>query len=604
MSTRQDQPVHFGMPVERSRDLRRTVRGLRRQLRTDPRALGLVGCLTLLTAAMSVLGPVLLGRATDVVVRGIAHGSLDHHRLRLLLLEALGVYGVAAVSAYTAQHVITGVVQRAVQQLRADVEDKLHRLPLGWVDRQPRGDLLSRVTNDVDNVAQSLQQTLGQLLSSLLTMMGTVVVMVVISPLLFLVVLVTVPLTVVGLRLIAARSQGLFARQWSRTGSLNAQVEEACSGHAIITAFGRQHDVEERFRATNDEVHDASLGAQVLAGMMQPVTVLTGNLTLVALAVIGGLRIAAGGLSVGTVQVFLQYSRQLTMPMTHVASMASVLQSGLASAERVLALLAAPEDSPDAPPTGRRHVAGEVAFEDVSFSYTSERPLLEAVSFVAEAGHTVAIVGPTGAGKTTLVNLLLRFYEIDGGRITIDGTDIRSLTRAELRSAIGMVLQDTWLFQGTIRDNILYGDPSADEERFLAAAKAAFVDRFVHALPNGYDTVVDDAGTSLSAGEKQLVTIARAFLADRAILVLDEATSSVDTRTEVLVQHAMAALRRDRTCFVIAHRLSTIRDAETILVMDDGRIVEKGDHASLVATGGAYAALYASQFEAAPADVV
>jgi ATP-binding cassette subfamily B protein len=592
------------MPVERSKDLRRTVRDLRQQLHTDPRALWVAVGMSLLSAAMSVLGPVLLGRATDVVVKGIGHDGFDQSGLRVLLLEALAVYVLAAASAYAAQHVITGVVQRAVQQLRADVEAKLHRLPLSWVDRQPRGDLLSRVTNDVDNVAQSLQQTLGQLLSSLLTMAGTLVVMVVISPLLFLVVVVTVPLTVLGLRLIAARSQGLFARQWGRTGSLNAQVEEACSGHAIIVAFGRQQDVEERFGKTNDEVHDASLGAQVLAGMMQPVTVLTGNLTLISLAVVGGLRIAAGALSVGTVQVFLQYSRQLTMPMTHVASMASVLQSGLASAERVLALLAAPEDSPDAQPRERRHITGAVAFEDVSFSYTSDRPLLEGVSFVAEAGHTVAIVGPTGAGKTTLVNLLLRFYETDGGRITIDGVDIRTLTRTELRSAIGMVLQDTWLFQGTIRDNILYGDPSADEERFLAAAKAAFVDRFVHALPHGYDTVVDDAGTSLSAGEKQLVTIARAFLADRAILVLDEATSSVDTRTEVLVQHAMAALRRDRTCFVIAHRLSTIRDAETILVMEEGRIVEKGDHASLLAAGGAYAALYASQFASAPADLV
>jgi ATP-binding cassette subfamily B protein len=387
---------------------------------------------------------------------------------------------------------------------------------------------------------------------------------------------------------------------------LNAQVEEACSGHVVIAAFGRQQEVDASFRAANEEVHDASLRAQVLAGFMQPVTMLAGNLTLVAIAVVGGLRISAGALSVGTVQAFLQYARQLTMPMTHIASMMSVLQSGLASAERVLSMLTWPDETESAPPVLRSAPSrprGEVRFERVSFAYEPDSPLLREVSFTAEPGHTVAIVGPTGAGKTTLVNLLMRFYEVEGGRILLDGADVRDLPVQQLRSGIAMVLQDTWLFQASIRDNILFGDPSASEERFLEAAKAAFVDRFVHALPEGYDTIVDESGSSLSAGERQLITLARAFLADRAILVLDEATSSVDSRTELLVQQAMSELRRDRTCFVIAHRLSTIRDAETILVMERGSIVEQGNHETLSEARGAYAALLAAQ-SAGPAEDV
>ena len=585
---------------------RRAVNDLIRRLATHREALALVSVLALIGAAASVTIPVLLGRATDVVVEGAGDGGgIDAARLRTLLGLSGVIVLLGAAAAYLSQLVIAHVVQTTMQRLRADVEHKLHRLPLSHVDQQPRGDLLSRVTNDVDNVAQTLQQTLGQLLSSLLTMVGTVAVMLVISPLLFLVVLVTVPVTILLLRGLGRRAQHRFARQWNRTGALNAQVEEICTGHAVLTAFGAQPEFTKRFRGTNQEAHDASLGAQVVAGLMQPVAMLSGNLTLVSLAVVGGARVAVGAMSVGTVQAFLQYSRQLTMPLTHLASMASMLQSGIASAERVLELLDGPDETPDVLVTPSRPAggpAGRVAFENVWFSYHPDRPLLRDVSFAAEPGHTVAIVGPTGAGKTTLVNLLLRFYDVDAGRITLDGVDVRDLPRASLRSTVGMVLQDTWLFGGTIRDNIRYGRPDADDAALLRAAKAAYVDRFVHALPDGYETVVDEGATNLSAGEKQLITIARAFLADPVILVLDEATSSVDTRTEVLVQQAMAGLRRERTCFVIAHRLSTIRDAETILVMDAGQIVEQGDHAALAARpDGVYARLHATQTRAVSA---
>lgn len=447
---------------------------------------------------------------------------------------------------------------------------------------------------------------MSQMLNSLLTVFAVLAMMFWISPLLALVALVSVPIAMGITGAVMKRSQGMFIQQWRRTGTLNSHIEETFSGHAIVKVFGRQHEAERVFAEQNEELYEASYGAQFVSGLIMPIMMFVGNLNYVVIAVLGGLRVASGTMSLGDVQAFIQYSRQFTQPLTQVASMLNLLQSGVASAERVFELLDAEEESIDA--TGRPAAAadahGEVRFEDVSFSYDPERPLIEHLSLVAEPGHTVAIVGPTGAGKTTMVNLVMRFYDPQSGRILIDGVDITSIPRGVLRGRIGMVLQDTWLFAGTIRDNIAYGRPDATEEQILEAARATFVDRFVHSLPDGYDTVIDEDGSNLSAGERQLVTIARAFLSDPALLILDEATSSVDTRTELLLQQAMAALRSDRTSFVIAHRLSTIRDADLILVMEDGSIVEQGSHEQLLAVDGAYARLYRSQFEAAVEDVV
>ncbi|HLT16350.1 MAG TPA: ABC transporter ATP-binding protein [Acidimicrobiales bacterium] len=594
----------IGVPTARSADFGGSVRRLAQLLLAQRGTLLAILFTAVGGAVLNVLGPRILGRATDTIIEGVVGDGIDFDRLHGTLLQATALYLTSTALSIGTSWLLAGVVQRLMYDLRNRAEAKVHALPLSYIDKQARGDLLSRVTNDLDNLAQSLQQTLSQMLISVLLLVGVAGMMFAISPLLALVTLTTVPASIWVMRYVAKRARPKFIAQWSSTGSLNAHVEETFTGHALVKAYGRQPEVEARFRETNDRLFEASFGAQFMSSLMQPATMFLGNVQYVLVAVVGGMRVASGAVTVGEVQAFIQYSRQFSFPLTQLASVMNIFQSGIASLERILELLDAEEQEPDAEAAPHpAPVRGRVEFRDVSFSYDPDRPLIEGLSLVAEPGQTVAIVGPTGAGKTTLVNLLMRFYEIDGGSITLDGQDIRSIPRRQLRSSVGMVLQDTWLFGGTIRDNIAYGNPAATEEEILDAARATYVDRFVHSLPDGYDTVIDEEGENISAGQKQLLTIARAFLADPTILILDEATSSVDTRTEVLIQEAMNALRANRTSFVIAHRLSTIRHADVILVMEAGRIVEQGTHDELLERGGAYARLYNSQFAGAMLDV-
>ena len=596
-----------GMPVEKSENFSETAKRLIRLMAGEKYLVILIMFLAVVSVALVVLGPRILGHATDILFDGLTkrdgQTGVNFTSLHRTLIFALGLYVMSFVLAYSQTFMLAGVVQRTMFTLRADVEAKIHKLPLSYIDRHSRGDLLSRVTNDIDNISQSLQQSLSQLITSLLTIAGVLIMMLALSPILAIIAIITVPLSISTMNRLARRSKQKFIAQWSHTGALNGLIEETFTGHAIVKTFGRQRSVEDRFATTNEKLYEAGFGAQFISGSIQPAMMFVGNLNYLMIAVVGGLRVASGSMGLGDVQAFIQYSRQFTQPLTQTASMMNVLQSGVASAERVFEVLDAEEESAEAEFVPSPPVQGRVAFENVSFSYNPDRPLITDLSLVAEPGTTVAIVGPTGAGKTTLVNLIMRFYELNGGRITLDGRDISLMPRSELRSNIGMVLQDTWLFGGTIRENIAYGKPSATEEQIRAAAKAAYVHRFVQSLPMGYDTILDNEGGAVSAGEKQLLTIARAFLADPTILILDEATSSVDTRTEVLIQRAMVALRSQRTSFVIAHRLSTIRDANVILVMEDGRIVEQGSHEELLASRGAYFRLYQSQFSGAATDI-
>ena len=593
------------VPVERSKDFRNSTLRLISWMRPERFRLILVLSTAVISVMMSVVGPKILGNATNVIINGVrSPEGIDFPELHQTLLIVMGLYLGSAAMAYFQGFLLAGVIHRTMRRLRSAVENKINRLPLGYIDRTPRGDLLSRVTNDIDNIAQSLAQSLSMLFISLLTVVGVLIMMLTISPLLSLVAVATVPITLITIKYIAGKSKKRFIAQWSHTGALNGIVEETFAGHSLVKVFGQQQATEDRFEATNQKLFEAAFGAQFISGMIQPAMMLVSNLNYVAIAVIGGLRVASGNLSIGDIQAFIQYSRQFTQPINQLASLANMLQSGIASAERVFEFLDVDEQSPD--PVDAQTVVspkGRVAFEAVTFSYSANKPLITDLSLIAEPGQTIAIVGPTGAGKTTLVNLLMRFYELNGGAITLDGVDISKMRRDDLRSSMGMVLQDTWLFGGTIRDNIAYGRLDATDEEIIQAAKATHVDHFVRAMPDGYNTILDDEASNLSAGEKQLLTIARAFLAEPTILILDEATSSVDTRTEVLIQHAMAALRSNRTSFVIAHRLSTIRDADIILVMENGSIVEQGNHEELLAAGGAYSNLYNAQFVAAAIDL-
>ncbi|TMS51308.1 ABC transporter ATP-binding protein [Mycobacterium sp. DBP42] len=610
-------------PAERTRDFRGSaLRLLRRLIPQRGLAISVI-LLGVAGIALGVIGPRILGHATDLLFNGVigrelpaglskeqaveaarARGDnafadllsgmnvvpgqgVDFAAVARTLALALGLYLLAALLVWLQARLLNVTVQRTMVALRAEVEDKLHRLPLSYFDSRQRGEVLSRVTNDIDNIQGSVSMTISQLLTSVLTVFAVLVMMLTISPLLALLTVVTVPLSLWVTRWITRRSQPLFVAQWRNTGRLAAHIEETYSGFTIVKTFGHREAAQRRFDELNDEVYQSSIGAQFFSGLVGPSTMFIGNLSYVAVAVVGGLQVAGGQITLGSIQAFIQYVRQFNQPLGQVAGMYNTLQSGIASAERVFDLLDAEEQSAE-PDTALAIGAGRVQFERVNFGYLPDTPVIEDLSLVAEAGSTVAIVGPTGAGKTTCVNLLMRFYEVDSGRILIDGVDISTVNRQSLRSSIGMVLQDTWLFGGTIYDNIAYGRPDPSEDEVLAAARAAYVDRFVHTLPDGYATRVDDDGGAISAGEKQLITIARAVLARPRVLVLDEATSAVDTRTELLIQQAMAELRRDRTSFIIAHRLSTIRDADLILVMDAGRIIERGTHEELMSRHGRY----------------
>ncbi|MGA7051889.1 MAG: ABC transporter ATP-binding protein, partial [Mycobacterium sp.] len=592
----------------RSRDFWGSATRLVKRLAPQRRLSIVVIALGITGTAIGVVVPRILGHATDLLFNGVigrrlpagitkaqavaearARGDnsfadllsgmnvtpgqgVDFGAVGRALALALALYLIAALLIWTQARLLNATVQKTITALRSDVEDKLHRLPISYFDGRQRGELLSRITNDVDNIQSSLSLTISQLVTSILAVVTALAMMVSISPMLALITLLTLPMLLLVTRAITRRAQRLFMAQWTSTGRLNAHIEETYSGFTVVKTFGHQAAAREQFRSFNDDVYQAGFGAQFISGLVQPATTFIGNLGYVAVAVVGGVQVATGHITLGNIQAFIQYVRQFNNPLSQLAGIYNTLQSGVASAERVFDLLDAPEESPDPqqelpPPNGQGpQLSGRVEFERVNFAYRAGIPVIEDLSMLAEAGSTVAIVGPTGAGKTTLVNLLMRFYDVDSGRILVDGVDITTVSRQTLRSRIGMVLQDTWLFDGTIADNIAYGRPGASAEELMQAARAAYVDRFVHTLPAGYRTRVTSDGSNISAGEKQLITIARAYLARPQILILDEATSSVDTRTEALIQRAMRELRRDRTSFIIAHRLSTVREADRILV--------------------------------------
>lgn len=594
----------MGMPVERPKDFRGTLKRLGRYLRPHSFQLIVAFAMAVASTVFSIVSPKIMGKATTKLFEGLIRkhmgvpgAAVDFDYISRILLTLAGLYAASALFSYLQQFIMAGVSQKIVYDMRSDVSDKLTRLPLRYFDSHTHGEILSRVTNDVDNVATTLQQSLTQLITAVITMVGVVIMMLTISPLLTLILMVTLPLSAIVTKGIVARSQKYFAAQQRALGELNGHVEEMYSGHRIVKAFGREREAIERFEVLNEKLYDASWKAQFVSGIIMPLMNFINNIGYVLVCVAGGILVTKRRIEIGDVQAFIQYSRQFTQPIVQTANISNILQSTVASAERVFELLDEIEEVPDrADAAVIEAPRGEVRFENVRFSYKPDTSLIEDLNIDVKPGQTVAIVGPTGAGKTTLVNLLMRFYDVDGGRITIDGVDIRDLRRKDLRSLLGMVLQDTWLFSGTIRDNIAYGREGATFEEVVRAARAAHADHFIRALPQGYDTVLNEEASNISQGQRQLLTIARAILADPVILILDEATSNVDTRTEVQIRRAMAELMKGRTSFVIAHRLSTIRDADLILVMNDGRIVEKGTHQELLAKGGFYAELYNSQF--------
>jgi ATP-binding cassette subfamily B multidrug efflux pump len=625
--------MHGMAPAAKTKDFKGSFKRLGGYLKPHSAMLVLILVLAVISVTFNIIGPKVMAKATDLLFEGVISKQLpagatkdqviaglnatgksqlaemiapmdivpgtgvDFAAIAQILLALTAIYLLSALFGWLQQYLMAGVAQQTVYGLRRQVDEKLARLPLKYFDDNARGDILSRVTNDIDNISNTLSQSATQIITAVLTIIGVLIMMFSISPLLASISLLVIPVSVVVTILIAKQSQKQFVAQWDRTGRLNGHVEEMHTGHNVVKVFGRQEEAIEVFDRENEGLYDASFKAQFISGTIQPALSFLNNLNYVGIAVIGGLGVANGTMSLGDVQAFIQYSRQFTQPIIQTASIANVLQSTIASAERVFELLDAEEELPETvTPKHLGTVQGHVEFKGIDFGYDPEQPLIKDLSLEAQPGHTVAIVGPTGAGKTTLVNLLMRFYELDGGSILVDGIDTRDLTRDELRRTFGMVLQDTWLFGGTIRENIAYGCEDATESEIEAAARMAYVEHFVRVLPEGYDTVLNDDVSNISQGQKQLLTIARAFLSDPRILILDEATSSVDTRTEALIQRAMTELMKNRTSFVIAHRLSTIRDADSILVMNEGQIIEQGTHDELIAKRGFYADLYNSQF--------
>jgi ATP-binding cassette subfamily B protein len=599
-----------GMPVEKAKDFRGTVRRLVVYLQPFRLQLIAVLVMAILGTTFSIVGPKIMGNAITKIFDGvmgkflhIPGAGIDFAGLAQILLILAGLYVISAFFMYLQQYIMAGVAQRTVFKMRNDVEEKLSRLPLKFYDARTHGEILSRVTNDIDNIANTLQQAVVQIITSVVTIVGVLIMMFTINFWLTLVALVVLPLSLGVAAVVGSRSQKYFIAQQRSLGQLNGHVEEMYGGHKIVKAFGREHDSVEEFDKINARLYDAGWRAQFVSGLIMPLLMFLGNISYVLIAVLGGILATQGAITIGDISAFLQYNQQFTMPITQTAQIANILQLAVASAERVFELLDEPEEVPDsADAKVIQFPKGDVRFDHVAFSYNPETPLIEDMNIDVHAGQTIAIVGPTGAGKTTLVNLLMRFYDVNSGKITVDGVDIRDMKRGNLRSIFGMVLQDTWLFNGTIRDNIAYGRQGATEEEIVNAAVAAHADHFIRTLPDGYDTILNEEASNISQGQKQLLAIARAVLADPAILILDEATSSVDTRTEVLIQKAMSAMMVGRTSFVIAHRLSTIRDAELILVMNNGSVIEKGSHKELLAAGGFYADLYNSQFTGATLD--
>jgi ATP-binding cassette subfamily B multidrug efflux pump len=598
-------------PIEKAKDFKGTLKRLLRYLKPHSLRLTVVLVFAILSTAFMIVSPKILGNATTKIFQGLIAKltamrlhrpvpSLDFGYIEHIVLLLIVLYLISAVCGYVQQYVMAGIAQRIVYQMRKDVNDKLTRLPLKFFDSRTHGEILSRVTNDIDNIATTLQQNLTQLLTSIVTILGVVIMMLSINVVLTLVVIVTIPIYALATMQIAKRSQKYFAAQQKELGELSGHVEEMYTGHTIVKAFGRERDAIGRFNAINERLYGAAWRAQFVSGILMPVMMFISNIGYVIVCVVGGIFVTKGIIAIGDVQAFIQYSQQFTQPIVQTANIANVIQSTVASAERVFELLDETEEIPDS--AEAKVIAlprGSVRFESVDFRYSADKPLITGMQLDVEPGQTIAIVGPTGAGKTTLVNLLMRFYDVDGGRILVDGVDIRDMQRGALRHLFGMVLQDTWLFTGTIRDNIAYGRQGASEDDVIRAAKAAHADHFIRTLPEGYNTVINEEASNISQGQRQLLTIARAILADPAILILDEATSNVDSRTEVLIQKAMAVLMHGRTSFVIAHRLSTIRDAEMILVMNHGSIIEHGTHRELLERGGFYADLYNSQFRGA-----